>query len=59
MTWLGLGIMVKCRGLCGQVQGLCGQVQRFVWSSACVCVHHIFSYLWASGQVGGVIFPTL
>jgi hypothetical protein len=23
--------------------GLCGQVQGFVWSSAWVCVHHVFS----------------
>ena len=35
--------------------GLCGQVQGFVWSSAWVCVHHVFSYLWAYGQVGGFV----
>jgi hypothetical protein len=47
--------VVKCRGCVVK----CG----VVWSSAgvCVvkcrgCVNHVLSYLWASGQVGGLLF---
>jgi hypothetical protein len=45
------GCVVKCRGLCGQVQG-------FVWSSSWGCVHHVLSYLRASGQVGGFVWSS-
>jgi hypothetical protein len=32
----------------------CSPMQGALWSSAWVCVHHILSYLRASGQVGGL-----
>jgi hypothetical protein len=34
--------------------GVCVVKCRALWSSAWVCVHHILSYLRASGQVGGL-----
>jgi hypothetical protein len=46
----------KCRGCVVKCGGMYGQVQGFAWSSAWVCVHHVFSYLWASDQVGGLCY---
>jgi hypothetical protein len=38
--------------------GFVCKVQGFVWLSAWVCVHHVLSYLMASGQFGGFVWSS-